>query len=195
MVDQCEYTTLDSAWLGAPTDVVQSFTATVTGAVSGFGFVILTPIGTPSLIASIYDYRDGIIQGQPLATALLGSDYFSSFGVETMHAWGYGSFSEAASIQIGEKYALRLESPGAWLWRSETNAYLGGELLGSPSKDLAFRIYVVPEPSCTFLTLTTIGIAARRKRRTYEAQPNKITAANQLWPGSFSLKFKASTRP
>jgi hypothetical protein len=54
------------------------------------------------------------------------------------------------------------------------------------------EVTTIPEPTTlTFLGLVTLSIGRRRR----PTRANKITAANQLWPGSFSLKSQASTRP
>ena len=54
------------------------------------------------------------------------------------------------------------------------------------------EVTTIPEPSTLiFLGLFTLGLGRRRR----PTRANKITAANQLWPDSFSLKSQASTRP
>jgi hypothetical protein len=163
-IEQCDWDW--QGWNYGPTDTVQYFTALESQNITGVGFVTLTPSETSQLNVSVYAVDpNGILGDAPLALINLSVDYFQSFGVEEEPVWGYAAFDTRPEVTAGEVYALRFESPSAFLLSSTSNPLAGGFLEGAPESDLSFRIYAVPEPSnLLLLTIALIGTATRRTR-------------------------------
>ena len=163
-IEQCEWDW--QGWNYGPTDTIQYFTAPASQDITGVGFVTLTPSETSQLNVSVYSVDpNGILGDAPLALINLSADYFQSFGVEEEPVWGYATFDSRLGVIAGDEYALRFESPSAFLLSSTSNPLGGGFLEGAPESDLSFRIYAVPEPSNLLLLATALMWTATRRTR------------------------------
>ena len=160
-------------------DVTQTFTVTSSGFLSAVGFALGSSFSTPSITTSLYRVSAGVVQPVPFATSFLPREYFEHLGPQTVPVWAYAGFSSAAEVTAGEQIAFRIQSPLAELWGPRTDVLAGAELVGFPrpgeaipgvaGEDLAFRAYVVPEPSSTILLLSSVAFSMRcRSLRTHE---------------------------
>jgi len=149
-------------------DVTQTFIVTSSGFLSAVGFALGSSFGTPSITTSLYRVSAGVVQPVPFATSFLPREYFEQIGAQAVPVLGYAGFSSAADVTAGEQIAFRIQSPFAELWGPRTDVLAGAELVGFPGvpgEDLAFRAYVVPEPSSTILLLSGVAFFLRRRSR------------------------------
>jgi hypothetical protein len=149
----------------ANVDLTQTFTLDISGSVTAVGFAFGFPDGTPSITTSLHRVSNGVVDPTAIATAFLDRNFFEHITVQTVPLWIYAEFTDAPEVAAGEQLAFRIQSGFAQLWGPRTDALPGGEIVQMPGTDLAFRTYVVPEPTTGLLWLLGVLRCSTVRRR------------------------------